>query len=341
MTRSVSLALVLVALGCTYTVGAPPAAPVDWASLNKPEVVDAGPARATAKERQVAGAYAKAFASNGFAGLGPLLADEARATFGQKNALGRDKVVALHQALFGAFDHRALAESRVLFTDSQQSIEWVLTGVQNADWMGVPATHKPVAIKGVTLVWTQDDGSVADVHVYFDQNLVRAQLGVGPPDLQSLPPPVPNAGPPRVVERAGTDREATNLGALRTMIDALEDNREARYTDSVTDDVQIETLERADPLRGKDAARVYFETMRRGIGQLDTLAQGGFGAGDFAVLEYSISGVQLAQVDRVPFVRNRAIRLHVVDVAELVLGRVSRIVRYDNPAEVSSADASW
>jgi hypothetical protein len=56
-------------------------------------------------------------------------------------------------------------------------VEWTLTGTQARDWMGVPATHKSAGVKGLTLLWTKDDGSIIDVHVYFDVAAVQAQLG--------------------------------------------------------------------------------------------------------------------------------------------------------------------
>ncbi|HEY1956261.1 MAG TPA: nuclear transport factor 2 family protein [Polyangiaceae bacterium] len=329
------LAFASLALACSESVAPPPKPPVDWASFKRPEPVDAGRARATEKERMVATEYAQAFASDGFRALTPLLGEDAHVTFAQKTALGRDKVVQMHQQVFGAFDHRVLTLRRVLFTDSEQAIAWTLTATQALDWEGIPATHKPIATRGISLVWTKDDGSIGDIHVYFDENVVKAQLGVGPPELQSLPPaPVPS-GAPRVVEQAGTAEEAANVLTLRSTIDALEDNKPAIYLGAFADDVSIDGLERAQPAHGKDAAKAYFETMRKSIGQLDTLAQGGFGAGDWAVLEYSISGVQQAQVDRVPFVHGRAIRLHVVDIAEIHDGKITDVVRYDDPAEVN------
>lgn len=335
------LAVALTLLGCSESTPPPAPPPVDWASFNRPEPVDAGRARATAKERIIPQEYAQAFATDGFRGLVPLLGEDAHVTFGSKTTLGRDRVVSMHESLFGAFDHRTLSVRRVLVTDSEQSIEWTLSGVQALDWEGIPATHKPIATRGISVVWTKDDGSIPDIHVYFDENVVRAQLGAGPPQLQALPPPAVTSGPPRVVEAAGTPQEVDDLGVLRAMVDALEDNKPAVYVGGLADDVTIETLEHAEPARGKDAARAYFDAMRKGIGQLDTLAQGGFGAGDFAILEYSISGIQLAALDaattpHVPFLRGRAIRLHVVDVAELHDGKVTVLTRYDDPAEASS-----
>ena len=341
MKLRLGIALGLTLLACSESTPKPSPPPVDWASFNRPEPVDAGRARATAKERAIPQEYAQAFATDGFRGLGPLLGEDAHVTFGQKTALGRDRVVSMHESTFGSFDHRVLSVRRVLVTDSEQSIEWTLSGIQALDWQGIPATHKPIATRGISVVWTKDDGSISDIHVYFDENVVRAQLGAGPSQqLQALPPPAVTSGPPRVVEAIGAPQEHDDVGVLRAMVDALEDNKPGVYVGGLADDVTIETLEHAEPARGKDAARAYFDAMRKGIGQLDTLAQGGFGAGDFAILEYSISGIQLAPIDapttaHIPFVRGRAIRLHFVDVAELRDGKVVALTRYDDPAEVT------
>jgi len=297
-------------LACSETVPPPPPPPVDWASLDAPEPRDAGLPRATAKERHVADAYAAAFATTGFRGLVPLLAEEVRMSFGSKTVLGRDRIVAFHETLFGALEGRSMSIERIWMTDARQAFAWVLSGTRGKD---------TVSFKGLTLAWTKDDGSVSDLHVYFDE---------------TLPPAQKPSGPPVVVEQINP-ADAANVTGLRAMIDALEDDKEAAYLAAVTDDVEIDTLA-SPPVHGKEAVRAYFQTMRRSIGQLDTLAAGGFGAGDWAVLEYSISGVQLAPMEHVPFTRGRGFRVHIADVAELHGGKIARLMRYDDPAELTT-----
>jgi len=216
-------------------------------------------------------------------------------------------------------------------TASEQTIAWTMTGVQARDWMRVPASQKPVVIDGLSLVWTKDDGSIADVHVYFDTAAVKAQLGAGPKGLVAFTPAVPPAAPPQFIDQNGKDQD--NVGVVRTELDALENN-EGAYVNALTDDVEVRTLERPDAVRGKDEAKAYFKAMHKAIAQLDTTVVNDWGISTFAVVEYTVAGEQVAPLGWIPIQKDAVIRLHVVDVAELRDGRVARVWRYDCPSEI-------
>jgi hypothetical protein len=337
----VALTGTLLAACSGETVAQPPPAPVDWRSFEARAVPDAGPSGPTEKERALAGAYTTGLASPGFAQLGSLLDDDAHlATPGRDDAHGRDAVVRVHDVLFGAFDSRSASMSRVWRTDSTQAVEWTMTGVQARDWMGVAATHKPVAFGGLTLLWTKDDGSVTDVHVYFDVAVVKAQLGVGPKELVSVAatmPARPASAAPRIFEQTGFAEEKIGLALVRAELDALENNNEAAYVAAVTDDVEVYTLERAQPRRGKDDIRAYFKAMHKAIGQLDTTIDNAWGIAHFAVVEYEIAGEQLGPIGWIAARRDKVVRLHVADLIEIRDAKIARVWRYDNPAEITAS----
>jgi ketosteroid isomerase-like protein len=313
------------------TVAPPPAPPVNWHSFDA-RPLDAGTSAPTDKERALAEAYAAALGSASFAQLAPLVDDEAHFSFpGLDDAHGRDPVVHAHDVLFGAFDQRKFVTTRVFRTASAQTIVWTMTGAQARDWMRVPASQKPVVIDGVTLLWTKDDGSIADVHVYFDVAAVKAQLGAGPKGVVAFVPAAPPAGTPQFVDQNGRDMD--NAGVVRTALDALENN-EGVYLNSLTDDVEVHTLERPEPARGKDEAKAYYKAMHKAIAQLDTTVVNGWGISTFAIVEYTIAGEQLGPIGWIPMQKDAVFRLHVVDVAELRDGRIARVWRYDNPSEI-------
>jgi ketosteroid isomerase-like protein len=327
-----SLLTVIALAACTSeTVAPPPAPPVNWHSFDaKP--VDAGTNAPTDKERALAEAYAAALGSPSFAKLAPLIDDEAHFSFpGMDDAHGRDPVVHAHDVLLGVFDQRKFVATRVWRTASEQTIAWTMTGVQARDWMRVPASQKPVVIDGLSLVWTKDDGSIADVHVYFDVAAVKAQLGAGPKGLVAFTPAAPPAAPPQFIDQNGKDQD--NVGVVRTELDALENN-EGAYLNALTDDVEVHTLERPDAARGKEEAKAYYKAMHKAIAQLDTTLVNSWGISTFAVVEYTIAGEQVAPLGWVPTQKDAVIRLHAVDVAELRDGRVARVWRYDNPSEI-------
>jgi ketosteroid isomerase-like protein len=313
-------------------VAQPPPPPVNWSSFQM-HVAATGPSVATAKERALAEGYVAALASPGFAGLARFFDDDSRFAFpGREDARGRDPIVHAHEVLFGAFDQRSFVTTRVWRTASEQAVEWTMSGVQDRDWLSAPATQKPVTVKGLTLFWTKDDGTVSECHAYFDLAVVKALLGVGPKLLASVVAPPMPSGPPQTIDRA--EGEADNVAVVRTSLDALE-NDESAYVATMTDDVEVHALERADPARGKEAARAYFKGMHKAISQFDTTIDNGWAAGQFAIVEYTIDGEQVGPIGWIPPQRDKIVRLHVADVDEIRDGKIARVWRYDNPGEIA------
>jgi hypothetical protein len=325
------------------TVAPPPKPPVG--SLEGNKVPEAGADVVTAKERELPTLWARAVSSATaadagapFAGLVPLLdPDLAQFSFpGARPAHESAGIIAAHQDLFGAFDDRKMQLTRIWRTPSEQSFEWTLTGTHARDWKGVTATHKPVAFKGITLIWTKDDGSITDIHVYFDVTAVRAQLGAPvAKELAGLPVPAAPTGEPQMFEASQpTATETADVALARGALDAMENNNEAGYVGAFADDVQIETLERAQPGRGKDEAKSYYRAMHKAIGQLDTNVTGAWGVGQFAIVEYSVNGEQLGPIGWIPAQRDHVVRFEAVDVCEIQGGKIAHVWRYDNPGEI-------
>ncbi len=323
------------------TVAQLPPAPVAWASLRPLPVRAKDVESVTARERGLPDLYVRSLSSASDAGppfslLAPLLNPDL-ASFsspGMSPAHEPAAIVAAHERLFGAFDDRKLTLSRVFRTPSAQTFEWVMTGVHAREWEGVAATHKPIAFRGVTLLWTKDDGTILDVHVYFDVAVVQAQLGAGPKALQSLAAPTAPTGAPEVLESQGSDDEAKGVALVRASLDALEGTSEATYTAAFTDDVEVATLESAAPARGRAAAKAYYASMHKALGQLDTTVMAAWGTSNLVVVEYTLSGEQLGPIGWVPARRDGVARFEVVDVCELRGGQIARIWRYENPAEI-------
>lgn len=321
--------------GCSSdNAASPPPAPVDWHAFDLPRHFDAGTGGVTVSERQAAEQYAAALASPGFAALGPKLDSDAHFTFpGAADARARDGVLRAHDTLLGAFDRRAVVVSRVWRTANEQTVEWTLTGVQTRDWMGVAATQKPVVIRGISLLWTKDDGTITDVHMVFDAALVKAQLGVGPKELLGVPPPAVPTGAPQTFDQGSTPEEAGNVAIVRSWLDLLEGNNEGAYLAPTTDDVTIETAERP-AAHGKDELRAYFKAMHKAIGQLDTTVDNAWGIGRFVIIEYTIAGEQIGPLGWIPAQRDKVFRLDNVSIAELAGGKIAHVWRYEDPGQM-------
>jgi len=335
-----TLTTTLLAACATETVMQPTPPPVDWRSFDaRAPSVDTHKISATEKERAVVDVYTKALVSPNTADLAATLDEDAHFTFaGEKNAHGPDAIVKAHEVLFGGFEHRNFVAGRVWHTDRSHVFEWSMTGVHTRDWMGVAPTQKPVTIGGLTLLWTKDDASITDVHVYFDEAAVKAQLGAGPKSLVSVPPSqastvaLPQAR--QAFDQTGSPNESANAKLVRSSLDALENSDETGYLAMMADDVEVTTLESADPARGKMSQRAYFKAMHKAIGQLDVTVENLWGIGKFVIVEYFIVGEQQGPLGWVPLQRNGVLKLFVVDVVEIRDGKIARISRYDNPAQV-------
>jgi len=326
------------------TVELPPPAPAHFQSSTSSAP---SPTTPTEKERAVADAYTKALASPRLAGLGPLLDEEVLFAFGTQNTRGRERVLKAHENTFGAFDGRRFVASRVWLTDSRstlnsQAIEWTMTGAQAREWMKIPPTGKNVVIKGLTLLWATDEGVITQIHVYFDEEIVKAQLGSGPLDLGKLPgSPAPDAklAAPEIRERSGTPEEAANVALVRDMLQALEGDKEAAFLSTLADDVAVTAFDGVEAIRGQAAARAYFRSTRRSIRELDTVVENVWGVRSFAIAEYALTGLQVAPWNRVPVPKDgtlHPIHAQFVDVAEIALGKVTHIWRYADPSAFAS-----
>ena len=344
LSKIIAVVGVLAPACASETVELPPAAPIHWQSPSSSKDAAASPTTPTQKERGLARAYVKALASSGLLEITLLVDDDVRFSFGSHDVRGRQAVFKAHERVFGAFDDRKFVTNRVWLTDSTrpldcQALEWTMAGVQARDWLGVAATNKPVSIKGITLFWTDDDGIISEIHMYFDEEVVKAQLGAGPAELQKLPLPSAAAGPTEVRERTGTPEEKASVATARQMIEALEGTQESTFLSTIADDFTLETLDTAEPLRGREEARAYFQTMRHTFRQLDTVIQNAWGVGSFAIVEYAITGLQIAPLRRLRPARDSALhplRAPFVDVVELRAGKIARISRYSDPASFTS-----
>lgn len=319
----------LAACSTSETIPPPPPPPVDWASLVERPPPDAGgKATATAKERAIADAYLAALATPGCAGLASALDEDAHFAFaGYRDVRGRDLVVRAHDALLGAFDQRKLVATRVFLTDASQVIEWTLSGVHKE-------SAKPVRFRGVTLLWTKDDGAISDVHLYYDDAAVKAEVGAGPKGLTTLPLPDAPTGERVEYEQAGTPDEQSALGVFTKHLEALESENVTSFLGTMKDDVEITTLESLTPSRGKAAAAAYYKMLHKAIGQLDTAIDNALAAGPFVAVEYHVVGEQKAAIGWVPAQKNTLVKLYVVDVAEIRSGAIARVWRYENPSQI-------
>lgn len=321
--RYAALAILALVAGCTTeTISRPAAPPVDWNSLDvKPNAVatgagDGGVSANTSKERQAGDNYLAALSSPGFAALGNVLNEDAYFAFaGLKDVHGRDNIIKLHQTLLGKFEDRKFVASRRFTTESAQILEWTMSGMDKK-------SSKSTTFRGVVILRTNDDGSVSNVHLYYDE--LNAKDGVAL---------MPNEA--RVeVEQKKDKTESENVAVIRRELDALETKNADAYTATMTDDVQVTALDSLRNQKGKADAKAYVLQMNKSIANLDTSIDDIWGIGDYVVVEYHIVGEQKGPIGRIPAQKDNLLKMFDVDIAQLKDQKISHIWRYDNPAQL-------
>jgi predicted ester cyclase len=330
----------LVLLVCLAACGSaeveqPGPAPIDPRVYQPTVARDAGPQKSPIdRDRDSAEAFGRALAGNDVKALSDLLDPDVDFSFpGMPSATDRPGTLQAMNDLFGAFGTRKLTPSRVWQIGEAAVIEWSLTGAQSGPFMGVSPAQKPVSFRGVTLLWFNLNGLINEVHIYFDCGAVLAQLGAAPnPTIQAGPASAPDASP-GIVRAGGTPEEKANVAVVNASWDALEAKNEGGYLAPIADDIEVTRLDRAAPERGKEERKKYFRWVVSGVSSLSQTPLNAWGAGNYVIEEYTITGVHSGKLIPSP-PSGHALRLHYVDIDEMQNGKIVRTWVYGNSLEL-------
>ena len=93
--------------------------------------------------------------------------------------VGRDAVRARAEMLLGAFSDFQLERVVLVVDGPRHADRWVMTGTNDGELMGMPATARAVRVEGATFTTLDEDGLVVeDVH-HVDYASLSTQLGTG------------------------------------------------------------------------------------------------------------------------------------------------------------------
>jgi ketosteroid isomerase-like protein len=286
------------------------------------------------RDRESADSFGRVLGDGDIKALAALLDPDVDFSFpGMPGATERNGTLQALTDLFGAFTGRKYAPSRVWQIGEAAVVEWTMTGLQSGPWMGVSPTQKPVAIRGVSLLWFNLNGLINEVHVYFDCGAVLAELGAAPNStVQTGPAPV--LAPSSVLTVAGgTAEEKANVAVVNASWDALEVKNEGGYLAAFADDVEVTRFDRVAPERGKDERRKFFRWVTAGISSLAQTPLNAWGAGNVAIEEYTIGGVHSGKLIPTP-PSGHTLRLNYVDIYEMQNGKITRAWTYGNSLEL-------
>ena len=335
MFRNASILLLTLLSSCgSAEVEQPGPPPVD------PRVYQPTAARATAprkspleRDRGGAEAFERAVGDGDTKALTELLDPDVDFSFpGMPNATNRPGTLQAIGDLFGAFSPRKLTTSRIWQIGEVTVVEWTLAGAHASAFMGVAPTQKPISFRGLTLLWFSLTGLVNDAHIYFDCGAIVAALGAPVnPTVQAGPPSANVASAP--ILAGGTPEEKANVAAVNASWDAFEAKNEAGYLAPIAEDVEVTRLDRAAPERGKEERKKFFRTVTTGMSSLSQTPLNAWGAGSLVIEEYTLSGVHSGKLTPgAP--SGHALRLHYVDIDEMVGGKIVRTWTYGNSLEL-------
>ena len=130
--------------------------------------------------RRVSDATYEAWNAHDAVAVAAVFADDARTRDAGTEAweVGRGAVQARAEMLLGAFSDFHLERQVLVIDGPRHADRWVMTGTNDGELMGMPATGCAVRVEGATFTTLDDDGLVIeDVH-FVDYASLFSQLGV-------------------------------------------------------------------------------------------------------------------------------------------------------------------
>ena len=94
-------------------------------------------------------------------------------------AQGREQIAGVYARHFAAIPDSVIKVERMLAEDDSVVAEWTICGTHRGRFMGIPATHRPVTIAGVSIIRFQGGLLVADTRIWDLAGLLR-QIGLLP-----------------------------------------------------------------------------------------------------------------------------------------------------------------
>jgi steroid delta-isomerase-like uncharacterized protein len=94
--------------------------------------------------------------------------------------MDKTAVRGFYEAVFAAFDGPQLEFHELFSSDDRLAIRFTMTGVHNGEFMGVPATGKPIALPGITILHFADARCI-ERWSNADMLGLLVQLGAVPP----------------------------------------------------------------------------------------------------------------------------------------------------------------
>ena len=91
--------------------------------------------------------------------------------------VGRAAILARKSMGFAAVTNAQITMTNRVVQGNQVTVEWVATGTHTGDLPGLPASHRPYVLQGVTVV-LREEGKIVREALYYDADDFRRQLSL-------------------------------------------------------------------------------------------------------------------------------------------------------------------
>jgi steroid delta-isomerase-like uncharacterized protein len=230
-----------------------------------------------------------------------------------------------------------IAFSRTWTKGDMVVIEWVATGTQSKEWMGIPATEKPWGVQGCSVIWYNQDGLITKDHRYFDVGTILSQLGVSKQKARAIPA-IPSSTEAHVSKGdPSEDKEAEWLKSVNTTI---EKHDVKAFLDGLTEDTLYDDYTMPTTMKGKAPAKTFIESFTKAFPDIKFDVANAFGVEDFAIQEYVMNGTQKAPLTMGPGMTipntKKSISYHSLDIMQVKDGKCVHGYTYANGAEFAT-----
>ena len=249
---------------------------------------------------------------------------------GMPDAHGRSEIQARWQSRYDAFKDSKGWASRIWIKNDMAVVEWGWTGTHTGEYMGIKPTEKQVGTMGVSVMWYSPDGLVKKETVYTDGVTMMTQLGVMKGKTRPIPTPVAS---PEMHIAKGTPEEEKNVELIKATYAAMENKKEADFLATMTDDVEYNDMTMPDASKGKTEAKKFFGMITKAIPDLKTPSTNAFGADDYVISEYNMTGTQKGPMGAIAATK-KPVNLHGIDIFQVKDGKFVRGWTYANNAEL-------
>lgn len=243
---------------------------------------------------------------------------------------GREAIAHNMAEWFEVFSKAKLGFSRVWVKGDMMVLEWVINGTHHGELFGVKGTEQPIGHYGLSVVQFSPDGKVLHEHRYGELGTVMTQVGAAGAKAKPRAIPEVPAAPETIVAKGDEDK---NVEIAKTALTALENKKEADFTNVLTDDVEQDGVFHLETSKGKDGAKKFFKSFTTAFPDAKFEVTKELAIGDYAIVESTLKATHKGALGTIQPTK-KPIAVHLVDVFKIKDGKVARAWTYQNSLEM-------